>query len=91
MSRVSAPVVKLVQRTTEPVGVQTLRSTAAAVIAYSVAVWFLPEPAPLTAPLTALLVVQVTLYATLTTGIRRVNSVVVGVLIAIGFSSLVGL
>ncbi len=91
MPRVSAPVVKLVQRTTEPAGVQTLRSTAAAVIAYSVAVWFLPEPAPLTAPLTALLVVQVTLYATLTTGIRRVNSVVVGVLIAIGFSSLVGL
>ncbi|WP_445271354.1 FUSC family protein, partial [Streptomyces sp. DSM 41634] len=38
-----------------------------------------------------LLVVQVTLYATLTTGIRRVNSVVVGVLIAIAFSSLVGL
>ncbi|MFZ4284101.1 FUSC family protein, partial [Streptomyces rhizosphaericola] len=86
-----APVVKLVQRTTEPAGVQTLRSTAAAVIAYSVAVWALPEPAPLTAPLTALLVVQVTLYATLTTGIRRVNSVVVGVLIAIAFSSLVGL
>ncbi|MBQ1106040.1 aromatic acid exporter family protein [Streptomyces anulatus] len=91
MPRVAAPVVKLVQRTTEPAGVQTLRSTAAAVIAYSVAVWALPEPAPLTAPLTALLVVQVTLYATLTTGVRRVNSVVVGVLIAIAFSSLVGL
>ncbi len=91
MPRVAAPVVKLVQRTTEPAGVQTLRSTAAAVIAYSVAVWVLPEPAPLTAPLTALLVVQVTLYATLTTGVRRVNSVVVGVLIAIAFSSLVGL
>jgi hypothetical protein len=45
----------------------------------------------LTAPLTALLVVQVTLYSTLTTGIRRVTSVVVGVLIAIGFSSVVGL
>lgn len=83
--------IKLVQRTTEPVAAQTLRSTAAAVIAYSVAVWLLPQPAPLTAPLTALLVVQVTLYATLTTGIRRVNSVIVGVLIAIGFSSLVGL
>lgn len=34
---------------------------------------------------------QVTLYATLTTGIRRVNSVVAGVVIAIGFSVLVGL
>lgn len=68
-----------------------MRSTAAAVIAYAVAVWTLPYPAPLTAPLTALLVVQVTLYATLTTGIRRVNSVVVGVLIATALSSLVGL
>ncbi|MFI9491078.1 MULTISPECIES: FUSC family protein [Streptomyces] len=88
-----APVVKLVQRTTEPAAAQVLRSTAAAVIAFVVAQWSLPEPhpAPLTAPLTALLVVQVTLYATLTTGIRRVNAVVVGVLIASGFSSLVGL
>lgn len=91
MARVSEPVIKLVRRTTEPVGAQTLRSTAAAVIAYVVAVWTLPYPAPLTAPLTALLVVQVTLYATLTTGIRRVNSVIVGVLIASALSSLVGL
>ncbi|MGW6459929.1 FUSC family protein [Streptomyces sp. NPDC055078] len=75
----------------DPAVVQTLRSTAAATIAYVVALWLSSEPAPLTAPLTALLVVQVTLYSTLTTGIRRVNSVVVGVLIAIGFSVLVGL
>lgn len=83
--------IKLVRRTTEPVAAQTLRSTGAAVIAYAVATATLSQPAPLTAPLTALLVVQVTLYATLTTGIRRVNSVIVGVLIASGFSSLVGL
>ncbi|WP_031081268.1 FUSC family protein, partial [Streptomyces sp. NRRL WC-3549] len=88
-----APVVKLVQRSTEPAAAQVLRSTTAAVISFVVAQWALPDPhpAPLTAPLTALLVVQVTLYATLTTGIRRVNAVVVGVLIASGFSSLVGL
>lgn len=92
MPDVSAPVIKLVRRTTEPVAAQTLRSTAAAVISYVVALMVLPDqPAPLTAPLTALLVVQVTLYATLTTGIRRVNSVVVGVLIAIGFTALVPL
>lgn len=91
MPGVAEPVIKLVRRTTEPVGAQTLRSTGAAVIAYAVATATLPHPAPLTAPLTALLVVQVTLYATLTTGIRRVNSVIVGVLIASGFSSLVGL
>ncbi|MFG3496583.1 aromatic acid exporter family protein [Streptomyces sp. NPDC047928] len=92
MREVSAPVIKLVRRSTEPVAAQTLRSTAAAVISFVVALAVLPpQPAPLTAPLTALLVVQVTLYATLTTGVRRVNSVVAGVLVAIGFSALVGL
>ncbi|MGW6563798.1 aromatic acid exporter family protein [Streptomyces sp. NPDC054975] len=78
-------------RRREPAVVQTVRSTAAATISYVVALWLSSEPAPLTAPLTALLVVQVTLYSTLTTGIRRVNSVVVGVIIAIAFSALVGL
>ena len=47
MPELSAPVVKLVRRTTEPVAAQTLRSTAAAVIAYVVAVWTLPLPCPL--------------------------------------------
>ncbi|GAA0477156.1 aromatic acid exporter family protein [Streptomyces stramineus] len=84
-------VTTIIRRGREPAVVQTVRSTLAAVISYVVALWLSSEPAPLTAPLTALLVVQVTLYATLTTGIRRVNSVVAGVLIAIGFSSLVGL
>jgi hypothetical protein len=75
----------------EPEVVQAVRSAAAATVAYVVALRLSPEPAPLTAPLTALLVVQVTLYATLTTGVRRVNSVVAGVVIAIAFSILVGL
>ncbi|WP_055715646.1 FUSC family protein [Streptomyces torulosus] len=75
----------------DPVVVQSVRSAAAASVAYVVALWFSTSPAPLTAPLTALLVVQVTLYATLTNGIRRVNSVVAGVVVAIGFSVLVGL
>ncbi|WP_105969633.1 FUSC family protein [Streptomyces geranii] len=87
----TASVVRFVDRHREPVVVQTLRSAAAATIAYVVALRVSPESAPLTAPLTALLVVQVTLYATITTGIRRVNSVVAGVVIAIGFSVLVGL
>ncbi|MGW0880086.1 FUSC family protein [Streptomyces sp. NPDC002671] len=82
---------RLVGRRREPVVVQTLRSAAAATIAYVIALRLSPEPAPLTAPLTALLVVQVTFYATLTNGIRRVNSVVAGVLVAIAFSLLVGL
>ena len=87
-ARVTARLVKWRQ---VPEVVQAVRSTAAATVAYVVAVRLSPEPAPLTAPLTALLVVQVTLYATLTNSVRRVNSVVAGVVIAIGFSILVGL
>lgn len=88
---ISSFATRIARRRREPVAVQALRSTAAAVISYVVALRLSSEPNPLTAPLTALLVVQVTLYSTLTTSIRRVNSVVVGVLIAIGFSVLVGL
>ncbi|MET9323531.1 FUSC family protein [Streptomyces sp. NPDC003038] len=80
-----------VRRHREPAVAQAIRSTAAAVVSYVVALQLSSEPAPLTAPLTALLVVQVTLYTTLTTSVRRVNSVVAGVLLAIGFSALVGL
>ncbi|MGW4747326.1 FUSC family protein [Streptomyces sp. NPDC004290] len=75
----------------DPFAVQTVRSTAAATLSYVVALRLSSEPVPLTAPLTALLVVQVTLYSTLTTSLRRVNAVVVGVLIAIAFSVVVGL
>ncbi|MEU3522437.1 FUSC family protein [Streptomyces sp. NPDC038707] len=82
---------RVLRRRREPVVVQTLRSAAAASVAYVIALRLSPEPAPLTAPLTALLVVQVTFYATLTNGIRRVNAVVAGVLVAIAFSVLVGL
>jgi hypothetical protein len=87
----TASVVRFVKRRQDPVVVQTLRSAVAATLAYVVALRLSPEPAPLTAPLTALLVVQVTLYATLTNGIRRVNAVVAGVLVAVAFSQLVGL
>ncbi|WP_405650662.1 aromatic acid exporter family protein [Streptomyces sp. NBC_00019] len=87
----TASLVRFVKQRRDPVVVQTLRSAAAATIAYVIALRLSPEAAPLTAPLTALLVVQVTLYATLTNGIRRVNAVVAGVLVAIAFSLLVGL
>ncbi|MFD0318784.1 FUSC family protein [Streptomyces flavalbus] len=83
--------VRAAKRSREPVVVQALRSTFAATISYVIAVQLSPEAAPLTAPLTALLVVQVTLFATLTNGVRRVNAVVAGVLVAIAFSLLVGL
>ncbi|MFF7790970.1 FUSC family protein [Streptomyces sp. NPDC007991] len=82
---------RILRKRRDPVVVQTVRSATAATIAYVIALRLSPEPAPLTAPLTALLVVQVTLYATLTNGFRRVNAVVTGVLVAIAFSLLVGL
>ncbi|MEU5366510.1 aromatic acid exporter family protein [Streptomyces sp. NPDC005925] len=88
---VTATVVEFAKRHHDPVLEQTLRSAFAATVSYVIALRLSPEAAPLTAPLTALLVVQVTLYATLTTGFRRVNAVVTGVLVAIAFSLLVGL
>ncbi|WP_059009256.1 FUSC family protein [Streptomyces specialis] len=79
------------KRGREPIVVQTLRSSVAATFAYLAALWLTDVTAPLLAPLTALLVVQVTLFATLTTGVRRVVAVVAGVLVSAGFSSVVGL
>jgi Aromatic acid exporter family member 1 len=91
MRAVPARLVGLIKRRNEPVVVQVVRSTVAATLSYLVAQQLVSNPRPLTAPLTALLVVQVTLYTTLTTGLRRVLAVMAGVLIAIGFSALIGL
>ncbi|MFD7509594.1 aromatic acid exporter family protein [Streptomyces sp. NPDC059853] len=92
MPDLSEQVVDLAKRGgREPVVAQTLRSTTAATLSYIVALWLTNVSAPLLAPLTALLVVQVTLFATITSGIRRVTSVVVGVVVAAGFSAIVGL
>ncbi|MCD0481141.1 aromatic acid exporter family protein [Streptacidiphilus sp. ASG 303] len=91
MPEVPERMTHVLRRRNDPVVVQTFRSTVAAVLAYVAALRLTSDPAPLLAPLTALLVVQVTLYATLTNGMRRVVSVVAGVLIAVAFSELVGL
>ncbi|MBS2537544.1 FUSC family protein [Catenulispora sp. NF23] len=91
MPQIPERVASLTRYRDDPVAVWTIRATAAAVLAYAVAEALSSQPDPLTAPLTALLVVQVTLYSTLTTGIRRVIAVVAGVLIAVGFSAVVGL
>jgi hypothetical protein len=88
---VPEPLAELVRRRDAPAVAYTLRSTAAAVLSYLAALWLSNTEVPLLAPLTTILVVQVTLYATLTRGIRRVNAVVAGVLVAVGFSNLVGL
>jgi len=71
--------------------VRALRLTGAAVVAYLVARWLLPGDRSVLAPLTALLVVQVSLFATLTTGIRRIAAVVVGVVVAVLFADWVEL
>ena len=69
----------------------TFRLAAAGVASYVVALWFFPGTEPLLAPLTALLVVQLTPVSLLTSGAQRVMSVVSGVLVALGFTLLVGL
>lgn len=85
-----APVLEVARGRSRPAAVQVVRSTLAATIAYLVALLLSDNARPLLAPLTAILVVQVTLYATLTAGIRRVVAVVAGVLLALGFVTLVG-
>ena len=70
---------------------RALRLTGAAVAAYIVAGLLLGDTVPVIAALTALLVVEVTLFDIVTSGVQRVVSVVAGVLLAVGFSSLVGI
>jgi len=67
------------------------RLTVTAVFAYLLA-WILPGTArSVLAPLTAVLVVQATAYQTIRSAFQRVVSVVAGVLVALAFSTAVGL
>src|SRR3954452_19111620 len=70
---------------------RAVRLTVPAVLAYVVAHLAFPHGQPLTGPLTALLVVQVSLFATLTTGLKRVLAVTSGVVLAVIVSSAVDL
>jgi hypothetical protein len=67
------------------------RLTVAASASYIVARLAFQHGSTLLAPLTALLVVQLTPVSLLSSGLDRVLSVIAGVLVAIGFSSLTGL
>jgi Aromatic acid exporter family member 1 len=86
-----APVtLTVVRHRAQPAAATIVRLTATAVFAYLIA---LPVPGvsrPVLAPLTALLVAQVSLYQTLRSALRRVGSVVAGVLVAVALSALVG-
>lgn len=70
---------------------RALRLTGAAVAAFAVALLLFPGTAPILAPLTALLIVEITLKDSVTSGAKRVVSVGAGVLLAVVFSSVVGL
>jgi uncharacterized membrane protein YgaE (UPF0421/DUF939 family) len=75
----------------QPTAATIGRLAGTAVFAYLIALavpWSTPRP--VLAPLTALLVAQVTLYQTVFSAMRRVAAVVVGVLIAVGLSAVVG-
>jgi uncharacterized membrane protein YgaE (UPF0421/DUF939 family) len=70
--------------------VTIVRLASTAVFAYLVALLLPVTSRPVLAPLTALLVIQVTLYQTLRSAVRRVGAVVSGVLLAVALSSWVG-
>ena len=67
-----------------------IRLTTCAVFAYLVALPVPETSPPVLAPLTAILVLQVSIYQTLFSAVRRVAAVVTGVLIALGLSTWIG-
>jgi uncharacterized membrane protein YgaE (UPF0421/DUF939 family) len=86
-----APVtLTLVRHRAQPTVATIVRLTVTAVFAYLLALPLPNTSRPVMAPLTALLVVQVSIYQTLRTAVRRVASVVAGVLLALGLSAWVG-
>lgn len=91
LTRQGTELLERLRRGGRAAALKTARLTGAAVASYAVAHALSPNTRPVLAPLTALLVVQVTLVGIVRSGIERVVSVVLGVLVAIGFSSIVGL
>lgn len=87
---VDAGLLRLRLRGRSAVG-RAVRLAGAAAAAFAVALLLLPGAAPILAPLTALLVVEITLKDSLTSGFQRIVSVGAGVLLAVLFSSVVGL
>jgi len=80
----------LARHRAQPAAVTIIRLTACAVFAYLIALPVPETSPPVLAPLTALLVLQVSIYQTLFSALRRVAAVVTGVLIALGLSRWVG-
>jgi hypothetical protein len=80
----------VVRHRAQPTALIIARMTITAVLAYLLALLLPGASRPVLAPLTALLVVQVTLYQTVWNAVRRVASVIAGVLLAVGLSAAVG-
>ena len=82
-----APVTLTVARhRAQPTAATIIRLTACAVFAYLIALPVPETSPPVLAPLTAILVLQVSIYQTLFSAVRRVAAVVTGVLIALALS-----
>lgn len=88
LARQPARQLTLARKHTQPTAAYVTRLTATATFAYLLA---LHVPAgtsrPVLAPLTALLVLQASLFQTIRSGIRKVISVIAGVLIAVALSA----
>lgn len=82
--------VTVARQRAQPAAVTIARLSSTAVFAYLVALLLPVTSRPVLAPLTALLVIQVSLYQTLRSAVRRVGAVVSGVLLAVALSSWVG-
>jgi uncharacterized membrane protein YgaE (UPF0421/DUF939 family) len=86
-----APVTLTVARhRAQPTAATIIRLAACAVFAYLIALPVPETSPPVLAPLTAILVLQVSIYQTLFSAVRRVAAVVTGVLIALGLSRWIG-
>ena len=90
LPQVAQQSLSVVRRRAQPATVTIARLTVTAVVAFVVARLLTHTTSPILAPLTALLVVQVTLYQTFRSALQRVASVVLGVLLALGLSGLLG-
>ena len=80
----------LARHRAQPAAATIIRLAACAVFAYLVALPVPETSPPVLAPLTAILVLQVSIYQTLFSAVRRVAAVVTGVLIALGLSQWIG-
>src|ERR1700744_6483874 len=78
-------------RSARPAASYITRLTATATFAYLLALAIPADTSrPVLAPLTALLVLQASLYQTIRSAIRKVLSVMLGVLVAVGVAEFIG-